>query len=137
MKTIGIVGSRRRDSEADYEATLQIFLDHYEPGDELVSGGCPKGGDRFAEVIAKKCQVPIKIYYAQWNKLGRGAGFARNTNIAEDADVLIAVVASDRKGGTEDTVKKAKKMGKEIVLVPLPDTVPADEIDLNPDSLAV
>jgi hypothetical protein len=108
-KVIGIVGSRRRDSDEDFKQCEKIFLSIYEPGDEIVSGGCPKGADRFAEVLAKKHQTPIKIYYAQWNKLGRGAGFARNTDIARDADELIAVVAEDRKGGTEDTVKKFLK----------------------------
>ena len=106
------MGSRCRDSEEDFKATEKIFLSLYESGDEIVSGGCPKGGDKFAERLAKKYQVPIKIYYAQWNKLGRGAGFARNTDIARDADCLIAVVAEDRKGGTEDTIKKFLKEKK-------------------------
>ena len=121
-KTIAIIGSRRRSSEEDYEQCLEIFLSIYKDGDELVSGGCPSGGDRFAEIIAKKYQIPIKIYYAQWNKLGRGAGFARNTNIAEDADVVIALVAKNRKGGTEDTIQKANKIGKSIIVVESPNT---------------
>lgn len=116
-KTIAIIGSRSRDSQEDYQACLKSFFEIYEEGDEIVSGGCPKGGDRFAEVIAKKYQIPIKIYYAQWNKLGKSAGFARNTNIAQDADVIIAVVSTDRKGGTEDTIAKAILMQKKIVLV--------------------
>ncbi len=39
--------------------------------------------------------------------------YARNKLIARDADVLIACVAEDRKGGTEDTIKHfCKKLGK-------------------------
>ena len=112
MKTIGIIGSRRRDSPKDYKVCEKTFLQVYENGDEIVSGGCPRGGDRFAEIIAKKFQVPIKIYYAQWDKLGKGAGFIRNTYIARDSDVLISLVAPDRKGGAEDTIKKYCKMNK-------------------------
>ena len=93
MKVIGIIGSRRRDALEDWLACEKKFKEIYEAGDEIVSGGCPKGGDRFAEKLAKKYQVPIKIYYAQWNKLGKGAGFARNGDIARDAWDLIAVVA--------------------------------------------
>lgn len=119
MKKIGIIGSRRRDTSNDFNKCEEIFLSIYEDGDEIVSGGCYKGGDRFAEIIAKKHCVPIKIYYANWNKYGKGAGFRRNTNIAEDSDVIIAVVAEDRTGGTEDTIKKAVKMNKNIILVPL------------------
>jgi len=117
MKTIGIIGSRRRDTNQDYDLCIKTFCGLYQPGDEIVSGGCPKGGDSFAEIIAKKAQIPIKIYYAQWNKLGKGAGFARNTNIAEDCDILIALVAADRTGGAEDTIKKATKLGKTIILI--------------------
>jgi len=108
-KTIGIIGTRRRDSEKDFKACKDVFFSIYKDGDEIVSGGCPKGADSMAEAIAKKYQIPIKIYYAQWDKLGKRAGFARNTDIARDADNLIAVVAEDRTGGTEDTIKKFLK----------------------------
>jgi len=121
MKTIGIIGSRRRDSHIDFKACEKVFLSVFEDGDELVSGGCPKGGDRFCEILAKKYQATIKIYYAQWNKLGKGAGFARNSYIARDSDILISVCSEDRTGGAEDTVKKfLKKNGEDkLYLVPI------------------
>lgn len=110
MKIIGVVGSRRRSTTLDYRAVEEAVLANYEVGDQLVSGGCPQGADHFAEVIARKHQIPITIHYARWNALGRRAGFARNTDIAEDADVLIACVADDRTGGTEDTIKKYERL---------------------------
>lgn len=115
-KIIGIVGSRRRNTDDDYQKTLDKFFEVYEVGDTIVSGGCPKGGDCFAERIAKENDIPIVIYHPDWQKYGRPAGMIRNTFIAEDADVLIAVVASDRTGGTEDTIQKFKKMGKDEVV---------------------
>lgn len=105
MRIIGIVGSRKRDAKCDYELTEKKFLDIYQEGDTIVSGGCPQGGDRFAEIIAKKYGLTITIHYPDWKKYGRGAGFVRNTKIAY-ANKLIACVAADRKGGTEDTIKK-------------------------------
>ena len=116
MKTIGIIGSRRRNTPADAVLVTNKFLDIYVVGDEIVSGGCPQGADRFAELIAKQRQVPIKIYYAEWDRLGKRAGFARNGSIARDANVLIACVAEDRTGGTEDTIKKFGTKG-EVILV--------------------
>jgi len=111
--TIGIVGSRRRDSIKDYDLVEAQFKLLYSPGDNrLVSGGCPKGGDQFAEMIATKYSIPILIHYAEWKKFGRSAGFQRNGLIARDADVLIACVAPDRTGGTEDTIKKFLALGK-------------------------
>ena len=105
MKKIGIVGSRSRDSEKDFKICEVKFREIYEEGDEIVSGGCPRGGDRFAERLAKKRGIPIKIYFPDWS-LGKNAGFIRNTFIAQDADELISVVAEDRTGGTEDTISK-------------------------------
>ena len=106
MKTIGIIGSRRRDNLGDYVKIKKKFFEIYKKGDTICSGGCPKGGDKFAELIAKDHNVPIKIHKAEWDKHGKGAGFIRNTYIANDSDVLIACVANDRKGGTEDTIRK-------------------------------
>lgn len=129
MKTvvIGIVGSRRRDSEMDYLKLLKAFWnvvnDRVLVGKlgqveiRLVSGGCPKGGDRFAEKIAKDNGFTITIHYPDWDQYQRAAGFVRNTKIAEDCDILIAVVADDRTGGTEDTIKKAKKFKKKVYIV--------------------
>ena len=109
MSTIGIIGSRRRDSSWDYDLVENRFLLIYKEGDVIVSGGCKKGGDRFAEIIARKYGLTIIIHYPNWTKYGRGAGFVRNTPIAENSDKLIACAAKDRKGGTEDTIKKFSK----------------------------
>lgn len=135
MKTIGIIGSRRRNSKEDYDQLEKAFVQIYKDGDQLVSGGCPSGGDKFCEILAKKYQVPIKIYYAQWNKLGKIAGFTRNTNIAEDCDVLIALVAPDRLGGAEDTIKKAKYMHKEIILLEDADFANSDDFNIDANDL--
>lgn len=108
-KTIGIVGSRRRNSEKDYEAVAKAFDEVYEKGDIVCSGLCPKGGDRFAVVLAGIYETPTLWFPAEWDKHGKAAGFIRNTDIAKSSDILIACVASNRKGGTEDTIKKFVK----------------------------
>lgn len=118
VKVVGIVGSRRRNSREDKEklvAALDNYVKDVSVSYKIVSGGCPVGADRFAEEIAKARGLTITIHYPDWSGLGKVAGFARNTKIAEDCDVLIAVVAPDRTGGTEDTVKKAIKLGKEVI----------------------
>ena len=117
MKVIGIIGTRKRDTREDRQKISTAFLNIYEHGDEIVSGGCSAGGDRFAEELAKLFQIPIKIYYAEWERRGRVAGFIRNRLIARDADVLIACVAPDRKGGTEDTIRKFLALGKDRLIL--------------------
>lgn len=117
MKTIGVVGSRRRHSPRDYQLVKSAVLAELEDGDKLVSGGCPKGADLFAEVIARETGAEIVVHAAQWAKYGRSAGFRQNGLIAADADVLIACVAKDRTGGTEDTIRKFRMCHPEGKLV--------------------
>lgn len=117
-QVIGIVGSRRRDTHRDYDLLEAEFFKVFEWGDTIVSGGCPKGGDKFAEMIARRYGITIVIHHARWDGPdGRAAGWVRNSLIARDCDVLLAVVAADRRGGTEDTVKKVKRLGKPVVIV--------------------
>lgn len=56
-KVIGIIGSRRRDGLADLAKVERAFKSIYQVGDTIVSGGCPQGGDRFAEILA--CHTKI------------------------------------------------------------------------------
>jgi hypothetical protein len=116
MKTIGIVGSRKRNSKEDFIKCLNALKEIYEEGDYLMSGGCPQGADNFAEQIARELGLTIIIHHANWKKYGKRAGIIRNQFIADDCNVLIALVAEDRKGGTEDTVKKVEKKGKKVIL---------------------
>jgi len=106
-KIIGIVGTRRRYSAETFDKIVEKFSEVYEEGDWIVSGGCPQGGDRFAEMIAKQWGVPILIFYPNWKKYGNPkAAFIRNSFVAFHSDILIASVAEDRTGGTEDTITK-------------------------------
>lgn len=128
MKTIGIIGTRRRDGEDDCLKVWKAFRNIYVVSDLICSGLCLEGGDRFAVLIADRIKLPEdkRIWHPpDWenldvpgarvrrNKYGKlynaNAGFIRNDLIARDSDVLIACVASDRKGGTEDTIKKFLK----------------------------
>lgn len=90
----------------DFKKVKDAFLKIYNRGDIICSGHCYKGGDRFAEVIAKEFNCPTMIFPADWKRYGKAAGFIRNTDIALRSNKLIACVAHDRKGGTEDTIKK-------------------------------
>ena len=113
MKIIGIIGTRRRNSNDAYRKVRDEFINHYKEEDWICSGGCPKGGDRFAEMIAQEFGVPIIIFYPNWKKYGKNATFIRNSEVAKKSDIIIACVAYDRTGGTEDTLKKYDKHCKE------------------------
>lgn len=149
---VGIVGTRRRDSEEAYRATRGAFIRLYVPGKTvIVSGGCPQGGDRFAEIIAAEFEMPRDVRWSDVRKDSEGnilddlegqrivihmpdvaafahvpprwrkttANYSRNGLIARDSlDALIACVAPDRTGGTEDTIKKYRRLfRREPILV--------------------
>ena len=144
MKTIGIIGARSRNSIQDYKETLKVFNTVYEDGDKIVSGHCPRGGDKFAEIIAKDLGLTeengkLILHKSDWDKHGYNAGFARNTYIAEDADVIIALVKNNDDlffGGTGDTIEKAiklfgKGLEKDIILVPQISIEDFDQISIE------
>ena len=106
MKKIGIIGTRRRNNVEDFNLVKKAFFEIYEDGDWIVSGGCNKGGDKFAWIIHKKYYIPYLEFPANWPKFGKKAGFIRNTPVAKYSDRLIACVAPNRTGGTEDTIDK-------------------------------
>ena len=141
---IGIIGSRSRNTDSDFDQIENTFLIlcvelNINPSETIiVSGGCPMGGDRFAEILIKKYNTGKKIYPAQWddltslgpnnekpvirmNKYGKkynkSAGYWRNSDIARESDYLICCVSESRKGGTEDTIKKAEELNKKIIIV--------------------
>jgi len=112
MKRIIMIGSRRRNLPIDMAIMETHLLEIYEDGDILVSGGCKTGGDYFAELLSGDYNIPMVVWPAIWKLNGvyrRWAGFARNTIVANNGDVVIALVAPDRTGGTEDTIKKFNK----------------------------
>ena len=117
-KTIGIIGTRRRNSFEDFTIVETAFLECYKERDIICSGLCPKGGDHFAVILQNKYKTKYKWYPAEWEKYGKAAGFIRNADIAKESDILIACVSKDRTGGTEDTIKKYRKLGKtKLILV--------------------
>ncbi len=115
---LGIVGSRRRCFPEDGELLLKRIVE-LRPS-MLISGGCSIGADRFAEQFAQKLGIPIMIYYPKLNEVKtytqeeiRKAMYARNKQIAYESDYLIALVAPDRKGGTENTIEYFReRLGK-------------------------
>ena len=106
---LGVVGSRRRDTEKDKAAVKEAILRFDKP--TLVSGGCVRGADRFAEELAAELGLEIVLYYPDMTGVHGRADYAkacydRNKLIARKSDILIACVASDRKGGTENTIEE-------------------------------
>lgn len=77
--------------------------------DELVSGEA-RGVDTMAETYAKNRNIPIKLFPADWDGLGKAAGFIRNEQMAKYATHLIAIWNSISPG-TQNMIELAKAHG--------------------------
>ena len=56
----------------------------------IVVSGHARGADFYGEKYAQDEGFDLEIYPAQWEKIGKRAGYRRNEQMAEVADALIA-----------------------------------------------
>lgn len=112
---IAIIGSRTFNN---YQL-LEDIIDQYKSVNQthytaVVSGGA-KGADTLAERYAEKNNLKKIIYYPDWDRHGKQAGFLRNTTIIEDADIVFAFWDGYSRG-TLDSINKAKQRNKIIII---------------------
>lgn len=110
MLKIAIVGSR------DYANLPQIrhYVQSLPRGTIIVSGGA-RGVDSVAEAAAVECGLQTLIFYPDWDKHGRSAGFIRNNDIIKSSDIVVAFWDGVSRG-TLSSINLAKKYGKPLVI---------------------
>jgi YspA, cpYpsA-related SLOG family len=79
---------------------------------EIVSGGA-QGVDFLAELYAKKKSLKFTEFKADWDQLGKRAGFVRNNTMALYADRLIAIWDGKSKG-TFHMISEMVKLNKPV-----------------------
>jgi hypothetical protein len=102
---IAIVGSRgylRGDLVERCVAALPA-------GSIVVSGGA-RGVDSFAEEAARRRGLEVRVFRADWDRLGAKAGPIRNSELVANADRVVAFW-DGKSRGTLDTVSKALAAG--------------------------
>jgi cell division ATPase FtsA len=111
---VGVVGSRRR---TDREA-VEAYIAELAPGTVVVTGGA-QGPDCWAKQAARARGLEVVVHKpdlggvrTRWEAADRF--YARNQHIVDDSHMLIAFVAPDRTGGTEDTIRRAVRAGKPV-----------------------
>ncbi len=106
---IAIVGSRKFN---DYEALSSFIFENIKLKDiDLVISGGAQGADNLGSLFAYKNNIEKKIFPAEWDKYGPRAGFLRNVDIIESADVVFAFWDGKSKG-TQHSINLAKKKDK-------------------------
>lgn len=115
MKVI-IAGGR--DFE-DYQFLEDTLWDLYGDRDyglrdvtEIVQGGA-RGADALGSQFAEVHNLPEREFPADWDKHGKRAGYLRNEEMAEYADVLIAFWDGESRG-TRHMIQTALAAGLEV-----------------------
>ncbi len=114
MKTI-IAGGRDFKDYNLLKKQVDYYREHKGTITEVVSGGAA-GADSLGEMYAIENNIPIKVFNADWNKHGRAAGPMRNKQMADYADVLIAVWDGQSKG-TKNMIDQMNKLNKPVFIV--------------------
>jgi predicted Rossmann-fold nucleotide-binding protein len=111
---LAIIGTREKflADPAGVRKRVQEFVAALPRETVVISGGA-RGVDSYAADAARLYGNPLVVYPADWEAAPRVAGFIRNTAIAQQSDLVVAFW-DGHSAGTHDTLKKARKLGKEI-----------------------
>lgn len=104
-----IAGSRNVES---YETVAQAVSCSGLRITEVVSGNA-RGVDRLGELWARKHGIPVRRFLADWDRLGKSAGYRRNEEMGRYADALIACWDGVSKG-TKHMIDFMRRLGKPV-----------------------
>ena len=113
---LAIVGSRKFNNYTKLKQAASVFQ-----AAEIVSSGA-KGADTLAEQYAHETGLPLKLFLPKF-KVDPNTPYhvrwfhSRNRELAEYADVIIACW-DGISAGTKSTIKHARKLGRQVVIVP-------------------
>ena len=78
----------------------------------VISGGA-RGADKVGEYLAELWDLPLEIYPANWDKHSKSAGYIRNKQMGDIADVLVAFWDGKSKG-TMHMINTMKQQHKPV-----------------------
>ncbi len=105
---VAIVGSREYP---DLDG-VRCFVQGLSPNAVVVSGGA-RGVDRCAAHAARARGLEVIEYLADWDRLGRRAGFVRNETIVKRCDSLVAFW-DGASSGTRHSIALARRAGRPV-----------------------
>lgn len=127
-KKVAIIGSRsfaKHDSnhrrtylENKMRFWINRFMDNL-PDDTTIISGHGLGVDRWVEEEADRRKMTKVIYNPYDEKLDNfvAACFARNTKIANSADIVVAFVDETSMKGSQNTIEKAQRRNIPIIVL--------------------
>jgi predicted Rossmann fold nucleotide-binding protein DprA/Smf involved in DNA uptake len=114
---VAIIGARRRTDQETIDRLVAGL-----PADTVIVSGGAVGPDTWAEQAAQRRGLTTKIFRPDLNGAASQGQktrrfHARNQQIVDAADEVFALVAPDRLGGTEDTIRRAHRKGIRVTIL--------------------
>lgn len=98
---------------------LSEMMDNYLSGitdDIFIVCGQARGADTLGEQYAKDHGYTVNYFPAQWTRYGKAAGYIRNTEMAKNADALVAFW-DGHSLGTKHMIATAEQLGLDVCVV--------------------
>jgi len=128
MKTI-IAGSREITDLSTIEKAIKESKFEIT---SVVSGGC-RGVDRTGESWASNHRISCEVISANWDLLGKAAGYIRNEEMAQKAEALVAIW-DGTSTGTRNMISIAKRHGLKVHVFMVKEDNSVDELPLFRES---
>lgn len=119
MHRVIVAGSRgMTDRETIRRAMNDLWL---EIGPYTVISGTARGVDSISADIARSAGIMVEEFPAEWDKIGRSAGYRRNETMAHAATHLLAIWDGASKG-TKHMIDIGTREGLSITVINQEDT---------------
>ena len=96
--------------------TLLLPPINHSRGLTIILSGLAKGADTLAVKYANEHNYQWHGYAADWGRFGKSAGIRRNTQMADNADALIAFWDGSSRG-TKNMIEQAQAKGLQIRII--------------------
>lgn len=114
MTRVLVCGGRDCEKQKEVFAVLDRY--HAERPFSVVIHGAARGADTLAGQWAAARGVPVEEYPADWQRLGNGAGPARNARMLRDGRPEVVVAFPGRRG-THDMTERATRARVPVVRI--------------------
>lgn len=111
-----IAGGRDFGSTEEHRELFTQTIQVAGAGITEVVCGKARGADSLGELWALENGVPVAEFPADWNSLGKRAGYVRNSQMAEYADALLAFWDGQSRG-TKHMIDQATAKGLPVQVV--------------------
>lgn len=113
MFRVIIAGSRGYDNYEQLKVVTDFALRKKES--VTIISGTARGADKLGERYAEEMGHNVMRFPADWEQYGKSAGYIRNKEMAEVADMLIAFWDGESKG-TKNMISEMNKLHKPVII---------------------